>query len=128
MNSELEKGRVDAMIGIEKNEKGVLLINLKTTKASPERGSVFTMMLNEIIDKQNLAMTKSEIPVAELKEEVVEGRKFKTIDFILPGQLGFSLLSAGVFGTAFIFHQFKTDTCHKKIFRNTDKESLHYTW
>ncbi|MEZ4822624.1 MAG: hypothetical protein R2942_09460 [Ignavibacteria bacterium] len=31
--------------------------------------------------------------MTELKEEVVEGRKFKTIDFILPGQLRFSLLA-----------------------------------
>ena len=116
MYSELEKGRIDAMVSFVRNEKGVLVIDMKTTKASPERGSVFKMMLNEIIDKQNLAMTRAEVPVTELKEEVVEGRKFKTIDFILPGQLGFSLLSAGVFGTAFIFISLRQTLVIKRFF------------
>ncbi len=116
INSELAKGRMDAMINITKNEKGILLINLKTTKASPERGSIFKMMLNEIIDKENLAVSKAEMQMTELKEEVVEGRKFKTIDFILPGQLGFSLLSAGVFGTAFIFISLRQTLVIKRFF------------
>ncbi len=123
--SELEKGRVDAIIGFKRNEKGVLLIDLKTTKASPERGNIFKMMLNEIIDKQNLAMTKSglpEVPMTELKEEVVEGRKYKTIDFILPGQLGFSLLSAGVFGTAFIFISLRQTLVIKRFFATPIKK------
>ena len=123
--SELEKGRVDAIVGFRKNEKGVLVIDLKTTKASPERGKIFKMMLNEIIDKQNLAMTKSElpeIPMTEIKEEVVEGRKYKTIDFILPGQLGFSLLSAGVFGTAFIFISLRQTLVIKRFFATPIKK------
>jgi ABC-2 type transport system permease protein len=116
MNSELEKGKIDAMIKVSKNDKGVIFIDLKTTKASPERGALFKMMLNEIIDKQNLAINKSEIPMTELKEVVVEGRKYKTIDFILPGQLGFSLLSAGVFGTAFIFISLRQTLVIKRFF------------
>lgn len=116
MYSELEKGRVDAIIKVSKNESGVSVINLMTTKASPERGAIFKMMLNEIINKQNLAIAKSEIPRTELKEEVVEGRKYSTIDFILPGQLGFSLLSAGVFGTAFIFISLRQTLVIKRFF------------
>lgn len=82
MNSDLEKGKLDAMLKFSRNEKGILIIDLKTTKASPENGNVFKMILNQIIDKQNLAVSKSEIPMTELKEEVVEGREYKTIDFI----------------------------------------------
>lgn len=116
LNSELEKGRIDAVINIQKNDKGTVIINLKSTKASPERGNIFKMILNEIIDKQNLALSKSDVPMTELKEETVEGRKFKTIDFILPGQLGFSLLSAGVFGTAFIFISLRQTLVIKRFF------------
>jgi len=116
MYSELEKGRVDAMVSFVRNEKGVLVIDMKTTKASPERGSFFKVMLSEIVDKQNRAMTRTEVPMTELKEEVVEGRKYKTIDFILPGQLGFSLLSAGVFGTAFIFISLRQTLVIKRFF------------
>ena len=116
IQSELEKGRIDAVINIQKNESGNITVILKTTKASPERGNIFRMMLNEIISKQSAALNKSGIPVTEIKEEVVEGRKFKTIDFILPGQLGFSLLSAGVFGTAFIFISLRQTLVIKRFF------------
>lgn len=114
--SELEKGKLDAVINISRNEKGILMIDLKMTKASPENGYIFKMLLNQIIDKQNLSVSRSEIPMTELKEEIVEGREYKTIDFILPGQLGFSLLSAGVFGTAFIFISLRQTLVIKRFF------------
>lgn len=40
----------------------------------------------------------------------------KTIDFILPGQLGFSLLSAGVFGVAFVFFNLRQTLVLKRFF------------
>lgn len=123
MNRQLEKGQIDAIISLKKNENGVLVINLKTTKASPERGSVFRTMLGEIVDKQNLSTVKSEIPMTELKEETIEGRRYKTIDFILPGQLGFSLLSAGVFGTAFIFISLRQTLVIKRFFATPVKRT-----
>lgn len=118
ISSELEKGRIDAVINISKNPDGVTAVSLKTTKASPERGNIFRMMLNEIISRQNLALLNDakKIPLTEIREETVEGRKFKTIDFILPGQLGFSLLSAGVFGTAFIFISLRQTLVIKRFF------------
>lgn len=123
LNSELEKGRIDAIINIQKDEKGFVRVDLKTTKASPERGNILKMMINEIIDKQNLGSSGIEQPMAQIKEEVVEGRKFKTIDFILPGQLGFSLLSAGVFGTAFIFISLRQTLVIKRFFATPIKKS-----
>ena len=123
LQSELEKGRIDATLSIQKNEKGVVVVDLKTTKASPERGNILKMMINEIIDKQNLGMSNTAVQIAELKEEVVEGRKFKTIDFILPGQLGFSLLSAGVFGTAFIFISLRQTLVIKRFFATPIKKA-----
>ncbi|MFZ1461895.1 MAG: ABC transporter permease, partial [Ignavibacteria bacterium] len=124
IQSELEKGRIDAVINIQKNESGNVTVILKTTKASPERGSIFRMMLNEIISKQNTALSSSGKPVTEIREEVVEGRKFKTIDFILPGQLGFSLLSAGVFGTAFIFISLRQTLVIKRFFATPVSKSF----
>lgn len=123
INSELENGRIDAVIAFTKNEKGTLIIDLKTTKASPERGYVFKMMMNQITDKQNLTIAKNQIPFAEIKEQEIEGRKYKTIDFILPGQLGFSLLTAGVFGTAFVFISLKQTLVVKRFFATPVKKS-----
>jgi ABC-2 type transport system permease protein len=46
----------------------------------------------------------------------IPGREYKTIDFILPGQLGFSLLSAGVFGVAFMFFSLRNTLVLKRFF------------
>jgi ABC-2 type transport system permease protein len=56
--------------------------------------------------------------VGVISNEVVkiEGRPYRTIDFILPGQLGFSLLSAGVFGVAFIFFSLRQTLVLKRFF------------
>lgn len=119
---ELERGRIDAVISINKNADGNSIVLLKTSKASPERGNVFKLLLSDIVDKQNLADSKTEFPKNVLKEEIVEGRKFRTIDFILPGQLGFSLLSSGVFGTAFIFLSLRQTLVIKRFFATPVKK------
>ena len=41
---------------------------------------------------------------------------YRRIDFILPGQLGFSLLSAGVFGVAFLFFNLRQQLVLKRFF------------
>lgn len=43
-------------------------------------------------------------------------REYKTIDFILPGQLGFSLLAGSVFGTAFVFFNLRQTLVLKRFF------------
>jgi ABC-2 type transport system permease protein len=43
-------------------------------------------------------------------------REYKTIDFILPGQLGFSLLASGVFGVAFMFFNLRITLVLKRFF------------
>ena len=43
-------------------------------------------------------------------------REYRTIDFILPGQLGFSLLSSGVFGVAFMFFNLRSTLVLKRFF------------
>jgi ABC-2 type transport system permease protein len=54
--------------------------------------------------------------VVEVKETTVHGREYKYIDFILPGMLGFSLLSSGVFGTAFVFLSLRLTLVIKRFF------------
>ena len=46
----------------------------------------------------------------------IPGRTYRQIDFILPGQLGFSLLMAGVFSSAFLFFNLRQSLVLKRIF------------
>jgi len=102
-------------------------VNLKTSSASPERGSVIKMILNDVTGKINLAKYSMDVPLARLDEQIVEGRKYQTIDFILPGQLGFSLLSAGIFGTAFIFISLRQTLVLKRFFATPVKRIYIYS-
>jgi ABC-2 type transport system permease protein len=124
ISSELSKGRLDGLLKVVRNPSGnpEFIAELKTTSASPERGAILRMMMNDVIDKQNLAANSSVRHYVELKEQIVEGRKYRTIDFILPGQLGFSLLSAGVFGTAFIFISLRQTLVIKRFFATPIKK------
>lgn len=50
------------------------------------------------------------------KVNTIEGRQYKVIDFILPGQLGFALLGASVFGVAFLFFNLRQQLVLKRFF------------
>ncbi|MXV52736.1 ABC transporter permease [Pedobacter sp. HMF7647] len=117
MNSNLSKGRLDAIINIQKNAAmPPFTVNVQYTKASLSNGNILKSVLNNILYKVNTRSGNAPPPVAELKETTVEGRTYKTIDFILPGQLGFSLLSSGVFGTAFVFLSLRLTLVIKRFF------------
>lgn len=130
MNSDLAKGHIDAIINIKKNHDGWTLypplsvakskpaftVDVQYTKASAEKDNILKSVLSTIFFRMN-QMTSNEPPaIAELKETTVSGREYKTIDFILPGQLGFSLLSTGVFGTAFVFLSLRITLVIKRFF------------
>ncbi|WP_419800804.1 ABC transporter permease [Mucilaginibacter sp.] len=118
MKKDLEKGRLDGIISIQNNagKLPAYIINVQYTKASLEKGNILKSLLNNIFYQINLHTPNAPPPVAELREVTVQGREYKTIDFILPGQLGFSLLSTGVFGTAFVFLSLRITLVIKRFF------------
>lgn len=130
LNSSLVKGNLDAVIDIKKHRIPVpdkpIDVNVQYTSAS-SKGSIVKSVLTNILTEVNTNAYKritgndelpsfGEFKYAELKETTVHGREYKTIDFILPGQLGFSLLSTGVFGTAFVFLSLRITLVIKRFF------------
>jgi len=53
--------------------------------------------------------------LATLNIDRQPGRVYKQIDFILPGQLGFSLLMAGVFGSSFLLFSLRQSLVLKRL-------------
>lgn len=125
MNQDLEKGRIDAILYIEKNLTGkpAYFVNVKYTEASKEKGNIFKSVLNELILPMNTQAMQGPPPVAEIKATTIKGRAYKSIDFILPGQLGFALLSTGVFGTAFVFISLRLTLVIKRFFATPVKKA-----
>lgn len=119
----LEKGSYDAVLRIEKNPQGYPLYftHVQYTSASPDKGNILSAVLNDIGYRLNhVDQTPA---VTEIKATTVTGRLFRSIDFILPGQLGFSLLSTGVFGTAFIFFALRQNLVIKRFFATPVRRS-----
>lgn len=121
VQEDLEKGRLDAVIDLQKTATSspAYTINIKTSEAvNPQNTRVLESILTSIItgiDKRIYPVTPT---VATINQNIekVKGRTYRTIDFILPGQLGFSLLSAGVFGVAFLFFNLRQTMVLKRFF------------
>jgi ABC-2 type transport system permease protein len=117
LKKNLEKGSIDAVISIQKhNALPPYTVNVQYTQASLEKGNILKSLLNNVLYQINTVGQGNRPAVAELKQTTIKGREYKTIDFILPGQLGFSLLSTGVFGTAFVFLSLRQTLVIKRFF------------
>ncbi|MBE2219073.1 MAG: ABC transporter permease [Ignavibacteria bacterium] len=119
LDAKLEKGETDALLLITKNPPGTMPeynVEVKTNKAKPDRSNLVKLLISQVITSFNLQLKNGQPQIVTIKQTDIEGRVFRTIDFILPGQLGFSILSAGVFGTAFVFISLKETLVIKRFF------------
>lgn len=118
MEDDLRKGRLTAILSIENKGKApapAYTIHVKTSTASGDGAGVLMNMLHTSLNEVD-DVVYPRASVATIAPEVVPGRAYKSIDFILPGQLGFSLLSAAVFGTAFLFFSLRQTLVLKRFF------------
>jgi ABC-2 type transport system permease protein len=118
---DLEKGRITAVIDIRNPVEvgGPYQIKLTSSDAvNPQNLQVIQSILSAMITGINQQMNPSAKSFAVVSKEVqqIPGRVYRTIDFILPGQLGFSLLSAGVFGVAFLFFNLRQQLVLKRFY------------
>ena len=121
LKEDLEKGNITAVINIVKNVSGNpnYTIELKSSEAvNPQNIQVLESILKEVIGNINSTKYPQTQTIASISNtiEKIPGREYRRIDFILPGQLGFSLLSAGVFGVAFTFFNLRQQLILKRFF------------
>ncbi|MFD1258808.1 ABC transporter permease [Mucilaginibacter terrae] len=137
MKKNLAKGSIDAILDVKVNGKtgwtiypplaalpkipstlntAPFTLNIQYSNASQDKGSILKSILNNVLYNINSVVYANLPKIAEIKETTVKGREYKYIDFILPGQLGFSLLSTGVFGTAFVFLSLRQTLVIKRFF------------
>ncbi len=120
---DLVKGRLTGVLKIEKNpdtsSTTKYLIKFNSTTASADKFPQFLALIDNINSKVTNAIMGKRPNFAQLrmdKDSIRFVREYRTIDFILPGQLGFSLLSAGVFGVAFVFFNLRQTLVLKRFF------------
>lgn len=121
MISALKKGRLTSIINITSHPDSggpaqQYAVELYTSSAAADKISLFRGILKNIISDENEKTFPKNSSVAMVHATIVPGRKYREIDFILPGMLGFSLLSTGVFGTAFLFFSLRQTLVLKRFF------------
>jgi ABC-2 type transport system permease protein len=120
MEDELKKGHITAIIRITSQAASGAApscnVKVRTSTAAVDKISLFNAILRGVIYKSD----DSYYPRASIAKlepvETLPGRRYTTIDFILPGLLSFSLLSAAVFSTAFLFFNLRQTLVLKRFF------------
>lgn len=118
----LQEGKIGGIVNIVKTGDTVIpyKVTLKSTTASSDQWPHIKVMLESVINNVSNREYPGRQAIASFnfdpEKDVAAIREYKTIDFILPGQLGFSLLSAGVFGVAFMFFNLRTTLVLKRFF------------
>lgn len=122
LRKDLIRGRITGVLSIRKNASAspAYVYSLRTTTASNDKWPQFLPFIQDMVETLNKRLYPDRPSFASTDfnpmVHVEQVRKYQMIDFILPGQLGFSLLSAGVFGVAFMFFNLRSTLVLKRFF------------
>ncbi|MFT4061408.1 MAG: ABC transporter permease [Edaphocola sp.] len=121
----LKKGSVSGIVTITKNNnsKPPYQLDIRTSTMAMATAYQLKAMAELAAIKADPRGSATMENLLDVKQTVIESRNFSTIDFILPGQLGFSLLAASVFGTAFVFFNLRQQLVLKRFFATPIKRS-----
>jgi ABC-2 type transport system permease protein len=121
MQKELVKGKIAAIVSMDSSQSPAgftqYKIKTQTSSASADQYPILRMAMAQtiqIIEDRKIPDQFKMISVQELPR--IPGREYTMIDFILPGMLGFSLLSAAVFGVAFVFFNLRQTLVLKRFY------------
>lgn len=96
-------------------------VTLVSSNGSPQSQAAAESLLRGITSQMNLASTGiTKLPFKYDKQEI-SGKAYRYIDFALPGQIGFSLLSIATFGVAFMMITLRKTLVLKRMFATAAK-------
>jgi ABC-2 type transport system permease protein len=115
----MRKGQLTAVLKIVPDAPLMSIIphysvRLEEMGSAPGTGLMETLLRDALgqVDRQVIPRIPS---ISRLTIDRQPGRVYKQIDFILPGQLGFSLLMAGVFGSSFLLFSLRQSLVLKRL-------------
>ncbi len=123
---DLKKGSIAAVLNIQPTinhddsaiqNDAQYNVNFQTSIASGNDKNIAKQIVESVIVSLNERKFSSNKTVATITEaKPIEGRAYRYLDFFLPGMLGFSMLTAGIFGTAFVFFNLRQTLVLKRFF------------
>lgn len=119
VRQDLVKGRIAAILTVDSGVSAAgirqFTVHTLTSSASGDKYPILRLALAQ--DFENAVERYADIkyrPIIVDELPPIAGRAYSEIDFILPGMLGFSLLSAAVFGVAFLFFSLRQQLVLKR--------------
>lgn len=112
LREDLERGRVD---GVLQSSDVPVRFTLLTANTNPQGSASAASFVSGSVNQINLALSGI-APTFVFTGEEVSGKSLRLIDFILPGQIGFSLISVVTFGVAFPFLAMRKTLVLKRLF------------
>lgn len=121
LNADFNKGQLTAVLDVRQvddtSTQPRFVVNMRTTSASINTFGPFMQNLQyEKLKYELKALGKKEEIVSIGQPKFSEIKKYRQIDFILPGQLGFSILFSTLFGIAFTFFVLREQLVLKRFY------------
>lgn len=120
VEDELKKGRLTAIIDLRRLSGQDSLaqydIHLRTTSASQKDLPILQSVLRDLVHSVDKQVYPQRQSYARISSELVPGREYKRIDFLLPGMIGFSLIGTAIFGVAFLFFSLRENLVLKRLY------------
>ena len=120
LRKDLIKGRLTAILSIKesKDSTGRPVTNVKISSTTASNNTIGSFM--QSLDYLRLVLEKPQQDQnASIRIEATEPEKirpYRQIDFVLPGQLGFSILFSTLFGVAFTFFNLREQLILKRFY------------
>lgn len=116
LEAQLRQGKLAGIISAKTQANNHSTLTLITSSANPQESGALASSLQGIVDQLDLHLAGVTSPLITLSQQEVSGRQYRYIDFALPGQIGFSLLSTAIFGTVFGLIYLKKAGVLKRMF------------
>jgi len=118
---DLKKGRIGGILSsnvVVNFFTGIpdIKLDLYTSSSVGDKLPLIQDVLGQLANEGNKKIFPNQPKAFHLKTITVPGRVYRRIDFILPGQLGFSLLFAGVFGSAYLLFSLRHSLVLKRLY------------
>lgn len=117
----LDEGQLNAVLTITKSGDSIntkhLQVDIRSTSANLVSIQALQHELDYIRLMSNSIIAGNKEDFVKINQPVItEGKKREAIDFILPGQLGFSVLFSTLFGVAFTFYTLREQLVLKRFY------------
>lgn len=123
LENKLKQGKLAGIIEADQSNTTPPTYTLKitTSQANPQEAASVNAFVRGVADQANLQLSGVNNPPVKVTQSEISGRQFRYIDFALPGQIGFSLLSTALFGTVFGLIYLKKALVLKRMFATPTK-------